>query len=145
MIDWDKTTMDIHEGANATLKRLEDEAGFIFDDRCSALMDLEACHISGTPLDWDALADGDVQDVAHDVFGIIHHIDRDTGRLGDCFSPRFAKPKTDIQDQVIAKLERRGFRFASRLSDGEVVMQRRVKFGRPQTSNMKEKDDEDNP
>ena len=60
------------------------------DPRMEALMDVEACHCNGTPLRLLELAEADDFNFAHDVFGIRRHIDRKTGRLGDCFLPRFA-------------------------------------------------------
>lgn len=44
----------------------------------------------GCPLKLEALAKADEANFAHDVFGIRRHIDRETGKLGDCFLPRFA-------------------------------------------------------
>ena len=59
--------------------------------RMSLHMDITACHLNGTPLRLAELADAADADVVHDVGGIIAHIDRDTGRLGGCFLPRYAK------------------------------------------------------
>lgn len=53
-----------------------------------ALMDIEATHCSGNPLDLDKLLHADEFNFAHDVFGIRRHIDRRTGKLMNCFSPR---------------------------------------------------------
>jgi hypothetical protein len=53
-------------------------------------MDITACHANGCPLKLQELADADDFNLAHDVFGISGHIDRDTGKLTDCFRPRFA-------------------------------------------------------
>lgn len=51
-------------------------------------MDLNATHSNGTPLNLaELLAFGD-GDFAHDVFGIRKHINRETGKLMDCFMPR---------------------------------------------------------
>ncbi len=60
-------------------------------DRTSLLMDIEACHCNGCPLDLRALLDADGFDLVHDVAGIRRHINRETGKLGDCFWPRYAK------------------------------------------------------
>jgi hypothetical protein len=57
-----------------------------------ALMDLEACHCNGMPLDLGRLLKADDFNFAHDVFGIANHIDRSTGKIMDCFVPRYAKP-----------------------------------------------------
>lgn len=58
-------------------------------DRMSLHMDIVACHKNGNPLDLDRLYAADDFNFAHDVFGIVRHIDRSTGQLGDMFSPRY--------------------------------------------------------
>ena len=62
-----------------------------YADRPSMAMDLEACHSCGCPLDLPALLAAKPGDFAHDVSGIRHHLDRDTGALGDSFTPRNAQ------------------------------------------------------
>ncbi len=57
-------------------------------DQMTAVMDLEACHCNGNPLDLNKLLDAPEGDFGHDVFGIRRFIDRETGVLGDCFVPR---------------------------------------------------------
>lgn len=59
-----------------------------------ASMDLEAVHCNGTPLRLGDLAIADDFNLAHDVFGIARHLDRSTGKLLDCFVPRFHQPRT---------------------------------------------------
>lgn len=59
-------------------------------DKVSTAMDLTATHLNGCPLDLKALSETDDTQVAHDVFGIARHIDRNNGKLMDCFRPRFA-------------------------------------------------------
>lgn len=53
-------------------------------------MDITACHCNGNPLKLDALLRADEFNFAHDVFGIRRHINRETGKLENCFSPRFS-------------------------------------------------------
>lgn len=55
-----------------------------------AVMDIEAAHCNGNPLDLSALLTADDFNFAHDVFGIRRHLDRETGKLMDCFSPRYS-------------------------------------------------------
>ena len=55
-----------------------------------AMMDVNACHSNGNPLDLDGLLNADDFNFAHDVFGIRRHIDRETGTLGNCFVPRYS-------------------------------------------------------
>lgn len=52
------------------------------------VMDITACHANGNPLDLPKLLAFDDFNFGHDVFGIEAHLDRETGKLGDCFSPR---------------------------------------------------------
>jgi hypothetical protein len=59
--------------------------------RTNLLMDITACHANGTPLRLSELADADDFNIAHDVFGISRHIDRETGQLNGCFLPRYAQ------------------------------------------------------
>ena len=54
-------------------------------------MDLSATH-AVTPLRLGDLLAADDFHFAHDVFGIMRHIDRRTGRLDDHFVPRFCAP-----------------------------------------------------
>ena len=60
-------------------------------ERLTLVMDVEACHCNGCPLDLEALANAarDV-DLVHDVAGIHRHLNRETGELEDCFRPRYA-------------------------------------------------------
>jgi hypothetical protein len=67
---------------------MSNEVGLKYD-QMSAMMDIEAVHSNDTALDLNALLNADNFNFAHDVFGIYRHIDRTTGKLQDCFSPRF--------------------------------------------------------
>lgn len=61
-------------------------------DRLALMMDLSACHANGNPLRLDdMLATEDDFSFVHDVGGISRNIDRDTGKLMNCFSPRFSR------------------------------------------------------
>lgn len=64
--------------------------------RMDWFMDITACHANGCQLKLDELLVAADFDFAHDVFGIRRHIDRTTGRLGDCFLPRFAMPGEEV-------------------------------------------------
>lgn len=55
-------------------------------------MDITACHCNGNPLRLNDLLAADDANFAHDVFGIYRHIDRETGALKNCFSPRYSVP-----------------------------------------------------
>ena len=59
-------------------------------NRLSLEMDLAATHAT-LPLRLADLAAASDFDFTHDVFGIIEHLNRLTGRLDDHFIPRFAR------------------------------------------------------
>jgi hypothetical protein len=59
-------------------------------DRMALDMDITACHLNGCPLKLEELLAADDFNFAHDVFGIRNKINRKTGKLTDCFLPRFA-------------------------------------------------------
>lgn len=54
------------------------------------IMDIEAVHCNGNPLRLNDLLDAPNFDFAHDVFGIQQHLDRRTGKLQNCFVPRYS-------------------------------------------------------
>mgnify|MGYP006359556787 CR=1 FL=1 len=58
-------------------------------------MDITACHLNGCALDLERLLKADNFNFAHDVYGIQRHIDRETGKLGDGFLPRYARRTED--------------------------------------------------
>jgi len=59
--------------------------------RLTVVMDLDACHANGWPLDLDAMLTGRSVDMMHDISGINQHLNRDTYHLGGCFVPRLAQ------------------------------------------------------
>jgi hypothetical protein len=66
--------------------------------KCDLYLDLECAH-NDTPLRLQEMLDAASGDDAmkfsflHDVYGIVNCLDRQTGKLGNCFVPRFAKPE----------------------------------------------------
>jgi hypothetical protein len=58
--------------------------------RVELLMDIEACHSNGCPLNLRALLAATDVDLVHDVGGITTHLDRGNGTLKDEFVPRYA-------------------------------------------------------
>ena len=57
----------------------------------TAMMDVGACHSNGNPLRLADLLESDDANFAHDVFGIRANIDRTTGKLMNCFVPRYSE------------------------------------------------------
>lgn len=54
------------------------------------LMDINAAHSNGCPLDLARLLAADDFNFIHDVAGIARHLDRNSGKLTGHFLPRFA-------------------------------------------------------
>lgn len=91
MISWN-VTHDEAELIGKIAKRafpMAREAGIEYDYP-DIVMDLTACHANGNPLDLKALLDAPDADFGHDVFGVRRFINRSTGKLGGCFSPRLS-------------------------------------------------------
>lgn len=63
----------------------------LIPDKLNLIMDLDATHSNGTPLDFEKLLGFDNFNFAHDIHGIMKHIDRRTGGLTRCFLPRCSK------------------------------------------------------
>ena len=86
MIDWTITKEDF-ELITQIAKR-----GELFDyPYRKTLMDLHACHSNGCPLDLEGLLTARMGDFCHDLNGITSHIDCETGKLTNYFTPRYAK------------------------------------------------------
>lgn len=62
-------------------------------DLQSAQMDITAVHANGNPLRLQELLTADDFNFGHDIFGILRHINRDTGKLENFFIPRFTLRK----------------------------------------------------
>lgn len=58
--------------------------------KMDVLVSLVACDKNGCKLDLDAMLAADVANLLHDVGGIVRYLDQSTGKLTDCFVPRFA-------------------------------------------------------
>jgi hypothetical protein len=65
-------------------------SSYTADQQRKLYMDLQAVHGNGCPLDLAALLAGSPWEFTHDIAGIGEHIDRTTGKLLNCFVPRFA-------------------------------------------------------
>jgi hypothetical protein len=85
------TTNDEHLQAEQVVDRYLRLSGESRARKLVYLMDVLATHANGCPLDLAALANASDLDLAHDMGGIIRHIDRKTGQLTGCFLPRYAK------------------------------------------------------
>lgn len=77
-----------------TIQDIADRAVRLTDlDRLTLEMDITAVHLNGCPLDLIALLAFRDFDFLHDIYGIHNCIDRKTGKLQRCFSPRCSLPE----------------------------------------------------
>lgn len=67
------------------------QLGMAIPDKMELEMDIEATHCGGCPLDLQRLLDARDGDFSHDIGGIRRHLNRTTGQLGGCFSPRHSR------------------------------------------------------
>jgi hypothetical protein len=89
-INWDITREDMDLLVQVA-KRVERDLNLYPDDRRTLVMDLNACHANGFPLDFSGLLAASLTEFSHDIYGIRNAIDRDTGVLDkDIFTPRYA-------------------------------------------------------
>ncbi len=88
MIDWNKGTKAELELASDIAKRAVKLLGE--GKALTFAMDIQACHTNGCCLKLVDLLKARNTDFLHDVIGINRHLDHDTGRLKDCFLPRYA-------------------------------------------------------
>ena len=86
-ISWDATKAD-YKLISKIAKRA---CGKNYDiDYMQLNMDLTATHCNGNELQLDALYQADDFNFDHDIYGILANIDRNTGKLNNCFLPRFS-------------------------------------------------------
>jgi len=72
------------------IAKIADRAERLFHvvNRQNLMMDLDAAHSNGSPLDFRRLLEFPDFDFMHDISGISKHINRKSGELENCFSPR---------------------------------------------------------
>ena len=66
-------------------------------DLLSMQMSLEQCH-HFCPLDLAGLLNANMSDFAHDIHGILHHLNKSTGELENRFTPRYALRNHEAHD-----------------------------------------------
>jgi len=59
-------------------------------DKMELVLDIDACHCNGCPLKLQELLNAENVDFAHDISGIRFNINRKTGKLENCFDPRYS-------------------------------------------------------
>lgn len=85
MINWNTTKKDTELITKIAQRAVRVNSDYDFMD---ASMDVTAVHLNDCKLDLKKLLGFDDFNFAHDVFGINRHLDRETGKLMNCFLPR---------------------------------------------------------
>ena len=70
-------------------------------NRLDTLMDVTATHLNGCPLRLEELLEADAFNFVHDIIGIRNNLNRDTGKMENCFLPRFYTSKTAKSTQEV--------------------------------------------
>jgi hypothetical protein len=93
MIKWttNKEEMEIEAKIADRATEMAYQYNFSYVEKLDIIMDLDACHNNGCPLKLQELLDADDTNFAHDVFGIRSNISRYSGKLENCFLPRYSK------------------------------------------------------
>lgn len=88
IINWETTKEDaglIEKISDRFLQKFPEHS------KIDLMMDITATCNNGCPLDLEKLLSADDFNFFHDVSGIVRHINRDNGRLGRGFLPRYCK------------------------------------------------------
>jgi len=88
MIEWGKIT----KKDNKLICKIVNKANktWVNINKFDLIMDISATHLSN-PLRLKALLEADAFNFSHDINGIMMYLNRTTGQLTNCFSPRFSK------------------------------------------------------
>jgi len=89
ILNWNVSKSD-HDLIERIVERAIAGHKFPASEELTLMMDLTALQANGTPLRLRDLLDFPAFDFTHDIYGIVRHIDRNTGQLGGCFVPRCA-------------------------------------------------------
>lgn len=90
-IKWpkDKATQEIISKIAEKAVKMAREHEIQYDQQ-TAMMDISACHKNGNPLRLTDLLNADDFNFVHDIFGIRANLNRETGKLENCFVPRYS-------------------------------------------------------
>lgn len=71
------------------VKRVFKEMPDYPDSKTTLIIDIEKCHDDNYPLDLEGLLKADAWNFLHDILGIRRHMNRETGKIENCFVPRY--------------------------------------------------------
>ena len=90
MINWD-LSLEEEVLVGKIAERAIKEVRFSYPkfSKLDLIMDITATHNENGKLRLEDWLNADDQNFYHDIFGILRHIDRETGKLKNFFEPRF--------------------------------------------------------
>jgi len=89
MINWNISQQDARIILEISRRAVQEKLSLSAQDTA---MDITATHLNGCPLRLKDLLFAESFDFIHDIEGICRHLDRDTGKLRNHFTPRYAVP-----------------------------------------------------
>lgn len=92
VLDW-KLPREEAKLVDRIIGRVKEDGLKLNVDLHTLSMDITATHKNGCPLDLQKLLDFPADDFEHDIFGIVQYIDRNSGKLTQCFDPRCSLPE----------------------------------------------------
>lgn len=76
-------------------------------DRKTILRELTLCHLNACPLRLEAMMNGDLFNLAHDVYGIHAHLNHKTGKLDNLFVPRYREDIDYLPPEMLTAIASR--------------------------------------
>jgi hypothetical protein len=91
-IKWtkDKEELDLIGKLADRYIELSQKHHFPTPDKTDLMMDIDATHSNGCPLKLKELLESKDFDFVHDISGIQANLNRKTGKLENCFDPRYS-------------------------------------------------------
>ena len=96
MINWGCTNQEYKLIIKILIRAIELIPHENLDNLC---MILETTHLNGNPIDFKRLLLSKADDFCHDIIGITNHINRRTGALKRCFTPRHSLITGDFTNE----------------------------------------------
>jgi len=86
----DKEELDLIGKLADRYIELSQKYHFPTPDKTDLMMDIDATHSNGCPLKLKELLESKDFDFVHDISGIQANLNRKTGKLENCFDPRYS-------------------------------------------------------
>ena len=95
LINWDATKEDAALIRKIVARAIDEADEDLSGQRLDFEMSLTAYHLNDRPLRLQAMLDGHLFDLLHDLHGIHNTVSRMTGKVVGLFLPRYAEKRTE--------------------------------------------------